>query len=184
VAQQNLAQQNLATQSVAAQVVPSAPQARLTVVPAAQVSTGNLQIASPVKTDSESKNTVREVPTTDTTPADATASAKPAPAPVPAPSKIDDAIKGLVGTWMAVSRQGNGELSTVELQLDDNGWAKLTVPGADGKPSTTSRKVEFENSELKLTGEDADVMLGKLVEFNARQMVLERSGGQVTFVRP
>ena len=85
---------------------------------------------------------------------------------------------------MAVSRQGNGELSTVELQLDDNGWAKLTIPGADGKPSTTTRKVEFENSELKLTGAEADVMLGKLVEFNARQMVLERSGGQVTFVRP
>ena len=85
---------------------------------------------------------------------------------------------------MAVSRHGDGELSTVELQLDDHGWAKLTVPGADGKPSTTTRKVEFENNELKLTGADADVILGKLVAFNSRQMVLERSGGQVTFVRP
>ena len=100
------------------------------------------------------------------------------------PSKIADALKGLVGPWMAVSRQGGGELSTVELLLNDNGWAKLTVPGTDGKPSTSTRKIEFENNELKLTGGDADVLLGKLVEFNSRQMVLERSGGQVTFVRP
>lgn len=163
-------------------VAPSAPAARLTVLPA----TGNLQLASPVKSEDKSAST----PSTDK-PADLTASTKPVtpvttPAPVvtPEPSKIADAIKGLVGTWLAVSRQGNGELSTVELQLDDHGWAKLTVPGADGKPSTTTRKVEFENSELKLTGADADVMLGKLVEFDARQMVLERSGGQVTFVRP
>jgi hypothetical protein len=60
----------------------------------------------------------------------------------------------------------------------------LTVPGADGKTSTTTRKIEIENKELKLTGGDADVTLGKLVEFNSRQMVLERAGGQVTFVRP
>jgi hypothetical protein len=99
-------------------------------------------------------------------------------------SKLPDAIKGIAGTWLAVSRQGDGELSTVELQLDDHGWAKLTVPGSDGKPSTTTRKVEVENSEIKLTGADADVLLGKLVDFNSRQMVLERSGGQVTFVRP
>lgn len=160
-------------------VTPSAPAARLTVVPATSV---NL----PTKSEDKSAST----PSTEK-PADLTASTKsvtpvttPAPVVTPEPSKIADAIKGLVGTWLAVSRQGNGELSTVELQLDDHGWAKLTVPGADGKPSTTTRKVEFENSELKLTGADADVMLGKLVEFDARQMVLERSGGQVTFVRP
>jgi hypothetical protein len=175
--------QNLATPAPpVTAVTPTAPVARLTVVPA----TGNLQLASPVKSEDKSAST----PSTDK-PADLTASTKPAPpvttpapAVTPEPSKIADAIKGLVGTWLAVSRQSNGELSTVELQLDDHGWAKLTVPGADGKPSTTTRKVEFENSELKLTGADADVMLGKLVEFNARQMVLERSGGQVTFVRP
>lgn len=100
------------------------------------------------------------------------------------PSKIPDTLKGLVGPWMAVSRQGNGELSTVELLLNDNGWAKLTVPGADGKPATSNRKIEFQDNELKLTGGDADVLLGKLVEFDSRQMVLERQGGQVTFVRP
>lgn len=102
-------------------------------------------------------------------------------------SKIADEIKGLVGTWMAVSRKGDGELSTVELQLDDHGWAKLTIPGADGTPSTTTHKVEFDKKELKLLGtsSEAEVLLGKLVDFNSSQMVLERSGGgQVTFVRP
>jgi len=175
--------QNLVKPAVAVTpATPSVPTARLTVVSdTTSTPTGNLKVTSPVKTD--------EIPVTkpsvDSKPADLTASTTPAP-PVatPEPSKIADAIKGLVGTWLAVSRQSNGELSTVELQLDDNGWAKLTVPGSDGKSSTTTRKVEFENSELKLTGADADVMLGKLVEFNARQMVLERSGGQVTFVRP
>ena len=183
-------------------VAPAAPQARLTVI--SDAPTGNVQLASPVSTDSvtatvreaslqqvvatESKPDIKNVtPVEEKTDSaadvskalDSTASVTPE-----ATSKIADAIKGLVGTWMAVSRQGDGALSTVELQLDDHGWAKLTMPGADGKPSTTTRKVEFENNELKLTGEDADVMLGKLVDFDSRQMVLERSGGQVTFVRP
>ncbi len=101
-------------------------------------------------------------------------------------SKVADEIKGLVGDWMAVSRQGDGELSTVELQLDDHGWAKLTIPGADGKSSTTTRKVELEKNELKLTGASSspDVSLGKLVSVDSHQMVLERSSGLVTFVRP
>lgn len=97
---------------------------------------------------------------------------------------IDDALKGLVGTWKAVARHGDGELTTVELQLDDRGWAELTVPGADGARSTIKRRVELKNEELKLTSPDSELSLGKLITFNTRQMVLERSGGQVTFVRP
>lgn len=99
-------------------------------------------------------------------------------------SKLPEAIKGLVGDWMAVSRQGDGELSTVELQLDDHGWAKLTIPGADGKPSTTTRKVEFKDNQLDLTSKSGTVSLGKLVSSDSRQMVLERESGLVTFVRP
>lgn len=98
--------------------------------------------------------------------------------------KINAALEGLVGNWAAVARHGDGELTTVELQLDDRGWAKLTVPGADGKPQTIERKVKLDDKELKLTGGDAELLLGKLVDVNNRQMVLERSGGQVTFVRP
>ena len=194
------------TANVASTVAtPAAPHARLTVLPS-DAPSANVQLASPVSTDSV-KATVREVSSEVASPKVVPAVAKVEPAPVKAPtevaktdtsvakaldattekkeepSQIAEAIKGLVGTWMAVSRQGEGELSTVELQLDDSGWAKLTVP-ADGKPSTTTRKVEFENSELKLTGSGTDVTLGKLVDFDARQMVLERSGGQVTFVRP
>ncbi len=89
-----------------------------------------------------------------------------------------------MGTWKAVGRYGDGELSTIELQLDKSGWAKLTVPGADGKPSTITRHVDFAGQELKLTGSDGALALGKLVEFNDRQLVLDRADGQVTFVRP
>jgi hypothetical protein len=96
---------------------------------------------------------------------------------------IDSKIAGLVGTWKAVARKGDGELTTVELHLDNRGWAELTVPGNDGKPSTTKSRVNLENEELKLTGSDKVVSLGKLVEFNKRQMVLDRAEGQVTFVR-
>ena len=49
---------------------------------------------------------------------------------------IEPALKDLVGDWSAVARRNDGELTTVELKLDDRGWAKLTVPGTDGKPST------------------------------------------------
>jgi hypothetical protein len=96
---------------------------------------------------------------------------------------IDSNIAGLVGNWKAVARHGDGELTTVELHLDNRGWAELTVPGTDGKPATTKSRVNLENQELKLTGSDKVVSLGKLVDFNSRQMVLERAEGQVTFVR-
>jgi hypothetical protein len=75
-------------------------------------------------------------------------------------------------------------LTTVELRLDDRGWAELTVPGADGKPSTIKRRAELKGDELKLTGPDAELLLGQLIDVNSRQMVLARAGGQVTFVRP
>jgi hypothetical protein len=99
-------------------------------------------------------------------------------------SKLPDAIKGLAGDWLAVAQQGEGELSTVELQMDDHGWAKLTIPGADGKPSTTTRKVEMKDDQLTLTNKSGVVSLGKLVSADSRQMVLERETGLVTFVRP
>jgi hypothetical protein len=96
---------------------------------------------------------------------------------------VTDALKGLVGNWTAVARYGDNELTTVELQLDDRGWATLTVPGSDGKKSTIKRRVEYKNDEIKLTGPEAEMVLGKLVSANSRQMVLEKAGGQVTFVR-
>jgi len=97
---------------------------------------------------------------------------------------LSEALRGLVGTWKAVARHGDGELTTVELQLDDRGWAKFTVPDSDGKPSTVERRVELENDELKLTGPDTELTLGKLIESNRRQMVLARADGRITFVRP
>jgi hypothetical protein len=98
-------------------------------------------------------------------------------------SPISDAMRALLGTWRAVSRQGEGSLATIELQLNDNGTAQLTTPDKNGKTSTTTRKANFDNQELKLTGGDKDISLGKLVESDARQMVLDRGGRQVTFVR-
>lgn len=97
---------------------------------------------------------------------------------------LSETLRSLVGTWKAVARYGDGELSTVELQLDDRGWAKFTIPGPDGKPSTVERRVELENDELKLTGPDSELALGKLIESNRRQMVLALADGRITFVRP
>lgn len=201
------------TSNLASPFTPSAPQARLTVVPTADAPAGRLQVAPAIEANSTAKAAIRDVPAaeiaepapaTDEDLADITPATEEELADITpkdeadlattlasidgsgdgSASKIAESLKGLVGTWLAVSREGDGELSTVELKLDDNGWATLKVPGADGKSSTTTRKVEFDNNELKLTGGDADVILGKLVEFDSRQLVLERSGGQVTFVRP
>lgn len=165
------------------------PQARISVISTSETSApaGRLQLAPATNEDKAAKPETKPADTVaenEKNSADLNKSLDSLGDSKEGTSKIAHALKGLVGSWMAVSRQGDGELSTVELLLNDNGWAKLTVPGADGSPSTTTRKVEFENNEIKLTGGDADVLLGKLVEFNSRQMVLERSGGQVTFVRP
>lgn len=179
---------NLKSTTTLKPVTSSVPQAHIKVLPANDAPAARIQVASPVAavTNVKPEQVAKVEPKVEpkTNEADASKALESLTPAKEESSKIADALKGLVGPWMAVSRQGDGELSTVELLLNDNGWAKLTVPGSDGKPSTTTRKVEFANNELKLTGGDADVLLGKLVEFNSRQMVLERSGGQVTFVRP
>jgi len=99
------------------------------------------------------------------------------------PLAIDSTVAKLVGLWKAVGRRNNGELTTVELRLDNQGWAELTVPGSDGKPKTTKSRVNLDDEELKLTDADKVVSLGRLKEYNSRQMVLEREEGLVTFVR-
>ena len=143
---------------------PSAPAARLTVVTDDAVTAG---LKSPGTSKSAEPMNVETTPALDSS-----------------TSTINDALKGLVGTWKAVARRGDGELTTVELRLDDRGWAELTVPDANGKPSTIKRRAELEGDELKLTGPDAELLLGQLIDVNSRQMVLARAGGQVTFVRP
>lgn len=182
---------NLKPISTLKPVTPAAPQARIKVLSANPTPAAQIHLSLPVADAANVKAVqvakVEAKPEPKTNEADAAKvldTVTPAKEDKAEPSKIADALKGLVGPWMAVSRHGDGELSTVELLLNDNGWAKLTVPGADGKPSTTTRKIEFENNEIKLTGGKSDVLLGKLVEFDSRQMVLERSGSQVTFVRP
>jgi hypothetical protein len=97
---------------------------------------------------------------------------------------IDPALSKLIGTWKAVARHGDGELTTVELQLDDRGWAKFTVPSAEGESTTIKRRAELNGEELKLTGPDANLLLGTLIEVTDRQMVLARAEGKLTFVRP
>jgi hypothetical protein len=172
-------------------VRPTGPQARITVVDASSPlpsSTNAAKSTGPVARLKVVEN--------DATPADAAAKAsdtsttaeksnvETTPTPDSNASTLSDALKGLAGTWKAVARRGDGELTTVELRLDDRGWAELTVPGADGKPSTIKRRAELKGDELKLTGPDAELLLGQLIDVNSRQMVLARAGGQVTFVRP
>jgi hypothetical protein len=159
---------NLATPASTA--APSVPAARITVLPA---------VASPVarvtpKSPTAKLTIVADDPVASSTPKEEASAPEP---------QIDSRIAKLVGIWKAVARRGNGELTTVELHLDNRGWAELTVPGNDGKPSTTKSRVDFENDELKLKDDDKVVSLGKLVESNSRQMVLERAEGRVTFVR-
>jgi hypothetical protein len=185
--------------AAASNFAPVLPQSRLTVVPSTPVVTAAVPSTSAAgdATNNANVGTVHVVPDADAAvapkalpktapvinkPVDLTASTDKASKPEE--SKIADELKNLVGTWMAVARHGDGELTTVELQLDSKGWAKLTVPDANGEPSTITRRVELKDKELKLTGAEGALALGKLVEFNSRQLVLDRDGGQVTFVRP
>jgi hypothetical protein len=97
---------------------------------------------------------------------------------------LNPELAGLVGTWSTVSRYGDGELSTIEVRFDDSGWAEFTIPAADGKRSTSKRRVSIENKELKLGGPDeGSETFGKLIELDSRQLVLEQAGREVTFVR-
>lgn len=97
--------------------------------------------------------------------------------------ELDARIAQLAGAWKAVARRGAGELTTIELVLDNRGSAELTLPGADGQPATTKSRANFQNEELRLTGTGRVVSLGKLVDLNDRQMVLQLTEGTMTFVR-
>lgn len=102
----------------------------------------------------------------------------------PEPESLQPELFGIVGTWAGVSRIGDGELATVELKLDNRGWATLTVPGKNGKRSTIERRILLQDQELILSGPDVETQsLGKLIDFDDRQMVLQRGENQVTFVR-
>lgn len=172
--------------SVIPAAVPAAPAARITVLPAdAPTATASampklrLTIVDDVVPVVPAKTQVAAATNPEPTPP-----VEPAPSVEPAkPEAIDDAIAGLVGKWKAVARHSNGTLTTVELQLDSRGWAELTVPDKTGTPSTIKSRVKYEDQELKLESGDAVTLLGKLVTFNQRQMVLERAEGKVTFVR-
>jgi hypothetical protein len=170
---------------------PNGPQARITVVDASSPlpsSTNAVKSTAPVARLKVVENGAAQSDAAAKAPDAATPADKPIVETTPTPesnaSTLSDALKGLAGTWKAVARRGDGELTTVELRLDDRGWAELTVPGADGKPSTIKRRAELKGDELKLTGPDAELLLGQLIDVNSRQMVLARAGGQVTFVRP
>jgi hypothetical protein len=163
----------VATPTAVSPAAPVGPQARITVLDSAAASSvnGNTVSATPAMR-------ITVVPEGSSS----VASSEPKPATTDEGS-LPEAMKGLVGNWTAVARVGDNELTTVELQLDDRGWATLSVPGSDGKKSTIKRRVELKNDEIKLTGPEAETVLGKLVSVNNRQMVLEKAGGQVTFVR-
>lgn len=118
-----------------------------------------------------------------TQPQIAKASEPEKPAETVTPETIDGALADLVGKWKAVARHRDGTLTTVELQLDNRGWAELTVPDSNGDPSTTKSRVKFKDQELKLESGDNVTLLGRLLTFNKRQLVLERAEGKVTFVR-
>jgi hypothetical protein len=147
------------------------PTARLRVVN--DVLIGKAKLETPQDRDTESKAVV----------ADAKAAVAAADTP-PEIAAVDPELAKLAGTWRAVARQGDGELTTVELQLDNRGWAKFTVPAGDGKPTTIKQRAEMNGEELKLTGFGMNLPLGQLLEVNDRQMVLALSEGTLTFVRP
>ena len=158
----------------------SAPQARITVLDATprNSASGIAKSSTPAGRITVLADTSREVAKVA-----AAEAALDTIAAVEETGTLDVALKGLVGTWAAVARHRDGELTTVELQLDDRGWAKFTVPGADGKPSTTKRRVKLDDEELKLISPDSELSLGKLIEVTSRQMVLAGTAGQMTFVK-
>lgn len=98
--------------------------------------------------------------------------------------QLDAVLAPLVGLWKAVAKDAEGQLTTIELKLDANGWATLVMPTEDGGKTSVERRVAVENGELKLSNESSTVTLGKLASADANRLTLERDNGQITFVRP
>ena len=120
----------VATPAAVSPATPAAPQARITVVDPSAPSTinGSTVSATPA---------MRITVVSDGASSVATSEPKPTTTDE---GSLPEAMKGLVGNWTAVARVGDNELTTVELQLDDRGWATLSVPGSDGKKSTIKRR--------------------------------------------
>ncbi len=89
-----------------------------------------------------------------------------------------------MGTWRAIARGRDGELATVDLLFDKGGWATLTLSDTNDQRSNVQQRVAIQGDQLKLGDAGGNQSLGSLVEVTDRQMVIERDGGTITFVRP
>ena len=98
-------------------------------------------------------------------------------------SPVPNDLQPLLGLWEAVTRDANGELNRILLDLRADGTAEMQVPSAGGGQVTIEREFAVEEGVFKLTGE-TDIILGNVLEAESDKVVLDRSGAEITFLRP
>lgn len=105
----------------------------------------------------------------------ATAQAEPA---------VPNELQPLLGLWEAVTRDADGQLNRILLDLNEDGTAEMTVPTAGGGQVKIEREFAVEDGVFKLANDNGELVLGNVVEAGADKVVLERGGANITFLRP
>ncbi len=99
-------------------------------------------------------------------------------------SKVPNELQPLLGFWEAVTRDAEGNVTRILMNLKPDATAELTVPTANGGQVKIERDFAVDNGVFKLTDGDKELILGNVVEAGAEKVVLGREDGNITFLRP
>ncbi|MGH7127675.1 MAG: hypothetical protein ACREIV_03840, partial [Planctomycetaceae bacterium] len=113
--------------------------------------------------------------------AEAPAVVPAAAAPAPA---VNPELLPIMGLWETVTVDETGRENTLRVNLEPTGDATVTVDAAGIGPVTLKRKFAVQDGNFNLIDGQDVLTLGKVVSANKDQVVMERDGAQLTFVRP
>lgn len=99
------------------------------------------------------------------------------------PAGLDPALLPLVGDWEAEIAGPNAAPQRILLSIRANGMASISIPTSGQGSTTLSRRMVFQDGMLSLEDGGQSMSLGRLMQADANQLILERSSGRLNFAR-
>ena len=97
---------------------------------------------------------------------------------------VPEELRAILGLWESKSTDAEGQVSSIELNLQETGDATLTVQAAGISPVSVTRKFAVNDGLFTLGDGEGKLTLGKVVSADADQVVLDAAAGRLTLTRP